>query len=274
MELIKQNYSTLTLKQKCTNSINSLDKKLIKFNNQSINNERINKKWTIKSLLKKSKPKSEWDKYAVVDRGNWFKSQMTYSPSPTRYHIKHSAIERPVTSSFKNTGRLKQYPMFTNDGLWLLPGAYDVSGVDEKLNQCHRTYSFKNMPRKFNDLLFGLHDKNLCLAPGQYNPYNEDFNRSTQTPTYNNVFKSKYPRSILNQKVDNIPPPGAYNLSTKDTFGITSPFVSQVPRFKRSKSFVPGPGTYNVNGEIQSVEELKRMGTHCGLFFRDYIDEV
>ncbi|CAH8430527.1 unnamed protein product [Schistosoma guineensis] len=158
------------------------------------------------------------------------------SPSPTRYDIKRLVVVRPISYGFKNTGRMRQCSTFTNDGLWLLPGAYNVNGVDEKLNQCHRTYSFKNIPRKFNDLLFGLQDKNLCLSPGQYNPYGEEQIKKTQLPSYHSVFKSKYPRSVSSQKQDNVPPPGAYNLSFNETFGIISPFVSQVPRFKRSKS--------------------------------------
>ncbi|CAH8496983.1 unnamed protein product [Schistosoma rodhaini] len=234
MELINQT-NLLYLKQKATNSLNILDKKLSKLNNQPIN-VKDERKWTMKSLLKKSKPKSEWDKYSIIDRSNWFKSQMTSSPSPTRYDIKRLVVVHPITYGFKNTGRMRQCSMFTNDGLWLLPGAYNVTEVDEKLNQCHRTYSFKNLPRKSNDLLFGLQDKNLCLAPGQYNPYGDEWIKKTQLPTYHSVFKSKYSRSVSSQKQDNVPPPGAYNLSFKGTFGIMSPFVSQVPRFKRSKS--------------------------------------
>ncbi|CAI2722492.1 unnamed protein product [Schistosoma spindalis] len=239
MEFINQ-IDLISLKQKTTNSLNV-------FNNHQSINVKAQRKWTMKSLLKKSKPKSEWDKYSMIDRSNWFKSQITNSPSPTRYDIKRLVNVRPISYGFKNTGRMRQCSTFTNDGSWLLPGAYNVNGVDEKLNQCHRTYSFKNIPRKFNDILFGLQDKNLSLAPGQYNPYDDEQIKKTQLPSYHSVFKSKYPRSISSQKQDNVPPPGAYNLSFNETFGIISPFVSQVPRFKRSKSFVPGPGTYNIN---------------------------
>ncbi|CAH8429222.1 unnamed protein product [Schistosoma turkestanicum] len=194
-----------------------------------------------------------------------------FSPSPTRYYIKRFTVERPYTCSFKSTGRTKPYPLFSNNGLWLLPGAYNINQVDEKLHQCHRTYSFKNTPRKSNDILFGIQDKTLCLAPGQYNPYNKnDQKKSTRLPEYHSMFKTKYPRTVVSPKKENVPPPGAYNLTRKQTFGIISPFVSQVPRFKRTKSFAPGPGTYEISGGMQPVEQLRKMGTHCGLFFRDY----
>ncbi|CAH8429484.1 unnamed protein product [Heterobilharzia americana] len=194
---------------------------------------------------------------------------MANSPSPTHYYVKRLVIQHPLSYGFKNTGRLKEYPKLddNNHGLWLLPGAYDICKVDERLNQCHRTYSFKSMPRRFNDILFGLQDKNLYLAPGQYNPYSEDWSKNTQFPSYHSVFKSKCPRSVVSLKHDDVPPPGAYNISSREKSGITSPFVSQVPRFKRSKSFVPGPGTYEINGELQRPESLRKMGTHCGLFF-------
>ncbi|VDO59941.1 unnamed protein product [Schistosoma mattheei] len=54
------------------------------------------------------------------------------SPSPTRYDIKRLVVVRPISYGFKNTGRMRQCSTFTNDGLWLLPGAYNVNGVDEK----------------------------------------------------------------------------------------------------------------------------------------------
>nr|CAH8822334.1 unnamed protein product [Trichobilharzia regenti] len=236
MQLIDQNQSTLFQKN-ANKPLNVIRCKLSSVDDQPIS-EKLNKNWTMKSLLQKSKPKSEWDKYAVVDRSNWFKSQMPKSPSPTHYNIKRIHVERPLTYSFKNTGRMKPSPILTNtnNGLWLLPGAYEVCKVDEKLNQCQRSYSFKSMPRKFNDILFGRQDKDLCLAPGQYNPYNETSRYHSQSPSYHSAFKSKNSRSVTRVKQDQVPPPGAYNLYSRENSAITSPFVSQVPRFRRTKS--------------------------------------
>ncbi|CAH8429501.1 unnamed protein product [Heterobilharzia americana] len=58
MELVDRNQSTV-LKQTMKNSVNVVSNKFSRIDSQLIN-EKLNKKWTMKTLLKKSKPKSEW----------------------------------------------------------------------------------------------------------------------------------------------------------------------------------------------------------------------
>ncbi|CAH8509259.1 unnamed protein product [Dicrocoelium dendriticum] len=171
----------------------------------------------LKSALKRRRQSAEWDRYSLLDRSSWFKSQMSCAPPVTRYSPNWSILSsmkyHPVkqTSSFKNTGRRSDVYSSYGTGRLLLPGAYNLQEWEEKRNPCLRTFSFKNRPRIFEDMYFGLADKTLKTAPGLYNPHS--LGSDDRSGVHHAVFKSKSLR-LFTRMTAVVPGPGSYDPPT------------------------------------------------------------
>ncbi|KAF6777520.1 hypothetical protein AHF37_03432 [Paragonimus kellicotti] len=170
------------------------------------------------------------------------------------------------TYGFNNVGRRVNLSMLSSQGIWLLPGAYDLQAAEERRNRCRYTYSFKNTPRKFEDMLFGLTDKTLNLAPGQYNACSLVING--KKAVHHAAFKSLSARGFHSGNQSQGPAPNTYEVpTTLSKRAVSAPFSSTVPRFRKIRSLTPGPGAYEKPYGVPKLEDLRRLGGHFGLYF-------